>query len=656
IGWKTTAPTVFVQEPDQPRGVVMVLPVYGSQQNLATAAEREASLIGWVGAPIRLDRLLEQENIFNPARLLISVSKAGADGEIVLLAGEESASPDGEVHRVLRLGSRDLEVAVSSTDLRVFQPRVSRADLVLFGGVAVTLMLAGLALLLSRTRMRAERLAQHAMGEVGALRAALDEHSILSIADRRGRITDANAGFCAISGYTRDELIGQDHRILNSGHHPKSFWIGMWKTVATGRAWRGEVCNRRKDGTHYWVDSTIVPYLGADGQIEQYVSIRFDITAQKHAEERLELAMRTSRVGLWDLDLDSGTAHFSDSLYRMHGYEPGDFPMNVRSLRQLAHEADLPEVRETLRDHLEGGSPAYVCKHRIRSKDGTFRWVRDSGEIVERHPDGRPSRMIGVHIDVSEEHAAKEEIAMLATRLSVASTGAGLGVWDLDLETDELIWDGTMHQIYGTSPESDIPTFGLWRQSVHEEDLESTEVLLHRALRGEERFDTVFRIITPGGETRHVRGVASLVFDNMGKPVRLVGINADVTPEREMMESLNEAQRLGRLGSWSFDVKTENVSWSDQLFDLYECDKAAGPPDYETCIEMYAPEDRDLIRGAMSEVVETGAPYSLILKRINVGNGVRFIRADGRARFGRSGEVVGVYGTAADVTEQAQGH
>ena len=134
---------------------------------------------------------------------------------------------------------------------------------------------------------KAKATAEQALREVSALRTALDEHSILSVTDNRGRIIDVNTGFCRISGYERDELIGQDHRLLNSGHHDKAFWVNMWRTVASGRAWRGEVCNQRRDGSLYWVDSTIVPYMGPDGCIDKYVSIRFDITAQKAAEAKL---------------------------------------------------------------------------------------------------------------------------------------------------------------------------------------------------------------------------------------------------------------------------------------------------------------------------------------------------------------------------------
>ena len=138
--------------------------------------------------------------------------------------------------------------------------------------------------------------AEGAVREIAALRRALDEHLILSIADKSGKMIDANKGFCRIAGFSREELLGNDHRILNSGHHPKSFWVGVWKTISTGQAWRGEVCNRNKDGSIYWVDSTIVPYQNARGEIERFVSIRFDITAQKAAEEALVAAQEKAEA------------------------------------------------------------------------------------------------------------------------------------------------------------------------------------------------------------------------------------------------------------------------------------------------------------------------------------------------------------------------
>ncbi len=122
-----------------------------------------------------------------------------------------------------------------------------------------------------------------------AMLSTVEMHTIVSIADRQGVILEVNEAFCESSGYSREELIGQDHKIVNSGLQSPQFWADMWAVISTGASWRGDICNRAKDGHLYWVDSMIAPFIGDDGLVEKYVSMRTDITARKQADEQLKV-------------------------------------------------------------------------------------------------------------------------------------------------------------------------------------------------------------------------------------------------------------------------------------------------------------------------------------------------------------------------------
>lgn len=290
----------------------------------------------------------------------------------------------------------------------------SSADQVVVLGLLASASAALLAHAFLRNRENARRLA-HAVRENEALLSTIQAQAIYSVADSEGTIIDVNDNFCRISGYDRDELLGHTHRRIHSNAHPPAFWQGFWRTISSGRVWRGEICNRAKDGSLYWVDSIIAPFVGADGTIEKYISIRNDITERKEAqrllaasEAVLERAGRVAGVGGWQLDLGTAELTWTSQTRRLHEVDDGYAPDFPGSLEFYAPEA-RPIIEcavEAARTHGHG----WDIELPFVTARGRAIWVRTVGEpeYEETAQGRRPVRLVGAIQDITGRRAADE--------------------------------------------------------------------------------------------------------------------------------------------------------------------------------------------------------------------------------------------------------
>lgn len=255
------------------------------------------------------------------------------------------------------------------------------------------------------------------VNELADVKYALDQSTILAMTDHKGIILRANEQFCRISKYERSELIGNDHRILNSGFHPKGFFKDMWSCIRSGQVWRGEIRNRAKDGSYYWVDTTIVPFKDQAGEIYQYLSIRSDITARKQMEDELKrseekyriIAENTSDI-ISIINLDGEFLYLSPSHKRVWEHTVPD--EEIHNLFEWIVEDDRDIFAYAIQ-HAFSTRKEYMVECRINTQRNDVIWTESKiNPIMDE--EGNVTKLLLVTRDVTDRKQSEETIHHLA--------------------------------------------------------------------------------------------------------------------------------------------------------------------------------------------------------------------------------------------------
>ena len=289
-------------------------------------------------------------------------------------------------------------------------------------------------------RVRARRELGDAERLNKALLDAVHAHTIVSVTLPDGTIAEVNDAFCALSGYSREALVGQPHSIVRSGLHPPSFWAEMWQTVARGDTWQGQVCNRARDGSLYWVDSIVTPVKGPDGRIERYLSLRTDITRSKRQEmalrvtsERFQIAAQAAGIGVWELDGSNGQLSWDAQTRRLHDLPPSGHAIDLAQWLACIDAADRRGLQHAL-DRAIFESQRFEQEYRVTTGDGGCKTLRAAGQVVAATREA-PLRVIGMCFEVSELRALERELVRRNDLLAsiVEHLPCGLSVFDSQL-------------------------------------------------------------------------------------------------------------------------------------------------------------------------------------------------------------------------------
>ncbi|PHI28817.1 response regulator [Budvicia aquatica] len=252
-----------------------------------------------------------------------------------------------------------------------------------------------------------------ALRENDALLSTLNLHGIISTADSAGLIIDVNDAFCNISGYSRAELIGQNYHLIDSLTHSSTFWQSMWNDIANGISWRGEICNKAKDGCLYWVDTTIAPFKNSSGEIERFISIQIDITANKNQQTNLIIARNqlvraadVAELGIWTWNIPEGTFTFDDRMSDIYelSAELRNTSLPLNYWYSVIHPDDRADVERAIKVALNNGS-VYRQIFRINVHK-QVRFIQSTG-AVERDEKGTAVLMMGINRDITQQREAE---------------------------------------------------------------------------------------------------------------------------------------------------------------------------------------------------------------------------------------------------------
>lgn len=281
--------------------------------------------------------------------------------------------------------------------------------------------------------------------------------------------------------------------------------------------------------------------LGEGGSVRTYTDVteaRRVLAELRDNEERLSLALDATRDGVWDIDLETGIRVASGPCYEYLDLPPGE--TRLSDTFAIMHEKDRERVRKELDRHLRGETDLLVVEYRLRLRQGGYMWVLDRGRVVKRDETGRALRILGTQTDITERKRSEEAMRILNERLELALTASGLGLWDWDLRTQHVWRCRRWHELLGHEAglPGDVET---WRSRIHPEDLDQVVRNLEAHLRGETAaIEHEYRMRHEDGRYRWIASKACVVDWDDGKPVRILGVHADITKRKE--EECREAR------------------------------------------------------------------------------------------------------------------
>ena len=500
---------------------------------------------------------------------------------------------------------------------------------------------------------KATRSVLKANNDLSKLLSSFDENVIASRSDLKGRVTYASKAFRDISGYSSEELIGKPHSTVRHPDTPKEVFVDLWKTIKSGKIWRGEVKNRRKNGSFYWVEVVITPEFDDENNIMGYSAIRQDITSRKEVEalsENLEIKVeeRTSELKKQQqqfssmasnvpgviyrckVDADWTMFYISSEIEKLSGYPVSDFINNsVRSFADIMYKDDIEPIAKLIQEQIDKGKK-FLVDYRVIDKNGVIKWVRSQGQASKSDDD--ILWLDGVLFDVTEQRALEQLIKENTEQMTFVSQYANLGFWNFNPQLGDLFVNDIFVQMLGyDAKEVLMPGFedkmfkpfkeglAFWEHLLHPDDAKRTNEIITAHINGEtDLYKVDYRMRRADGTWMWSTAIGRIAeYDEKGKPIRFNGVNIDIdenkraqeaiADQKQYTDSIMNSQSNIVISTDGIKLRTANKSF----FDFYEID----------CVEEFLENFGDCI----CDTFDIDAPKEFIQKMMGEEKWIEYV-------------------------------
>jgi PAS domain S-box-containing protein len=364
-----------------------------------------------------------------------------------------------------------------------------------------------------------------------------------------------NAAAEQLFGWSEAEVLGQLLPLVPEEKQEECRQLR--EAVTNGEVFSSvETYRRKRDGSKVILNISAAPLYDDQGSVNAILLILQDITERQRAEaalrdseERLRLALIAANQGLYDLNVQTGDAIVSPAYAQMLGYDPDEFEETNTKWRDRLHPDDVAVVYQAYEDYVAGKLDTYRVEFRQRTKSGDWKWLLSIGKIVAWDSDGQPLRMLGTHTDMTDRKQAEEALRQSEERLRLALDAGCMGAWEWNLETNVQQWDVNQYKLFGMDKDRNRLSADAFFQFIHPDDLPLAQQLTEQVLEQGGSFHTEFRIVRPDGGVRWLSSQGIVVQDKHNQPVRIIGVNFDITErkrEEEERERLLANEQLAR--------------------------------------------------------------------------------------------------------------